>query len=46
MTIRKFCKGLAVLLAGVLMMAFLGGCGSSEKFAGHWIGVAKHKLGV
>lgn len=41
MTIRKFCKGLAVILTGVLMMAFLGGCGSSEKFAGHWIGYGK-----
>lgn len=41
MTIRKFCKTLAVVLTGVLMMAFLGGCGSSDKFAGHWIGYGK-----
>lgn len=41
MTLSKFFKSLAVILAGVLMMAFLGGCGNSEKFAGHWIGYGK-----
>lgn len=37
MTIRKFCKSLVVILAGVLMMAFLGGCGSSDKLSGEWV---------
>lgn len=43
MTLRKFFKNFAVILAGVLMMAFLGGCGSSEKFAGTWIGTGQYK---
>lgn len=41
MTIQKFLKTLALMLVGVLTLALLGGCGSSEKFAGHWIGYGK-----
>lgn len=42
MTIRKFCKTLAVVLTGVLMMAFLGGCGSSDKLSGEWVGSGRY----
>lgn len=42
MTIQKFLKTLALMLVGVLTLALLGGCGNSEKFAGHWIGYGKN----
>lgn len=38
MTIRKFCKSLVV----ILMMAFLGGCGSSDKLSGEWVGSGRY----
>lgn len=43
MTIRKFMKTLALMLVGVLTLALLGGCGgTSEKFAGTWVGSGRY----
>lgn len=42
MILRKFFKSFAVILAGVLMMAFLGGCGNSDKLSGEWVGSGRY----
>lgn len=38
---HKIGRLLAVCLIAVLAVVALGGCGQSEKFAGHWIGYGK-----
>lgn len=40
---KKWWQSLSLLAVSLLCLCFLGGCGNSDKFAGHWIGTGIHQ---